>query len=241
LGGPQIDGLVGSGSFLAVSTWKFSNDGTDFTNERLDIITPTRLRTVAGGPSAVMSVAADGGHIVVVPLPTMSMDPGYCVVATPSNSVLIRSAQGKLLRQMAIGAGTGRGEIALSGKRLLVAIGSPAPALAVYDWATGTLLHTWPVLGAASVPGPHHEGHVQIYGRLVLYSVYTQYVGGSEKLHLLDVNTGKDVVITIVKGFGDNREWAIGPRGLVYVVNSGRPPRGRLVFVPMAKLLAMLS
>jgi hypothetical protein len=166
------------------------------------------------------------------------MEPGYCVVATKSNSVVIRSASGELLRQIAISPS---GEIALSGTRLVAAIGSPTPALAVYDSMTGELQHTWPFVGAASVPGPHQEGHVQVYGRLAMYSVYTQYVGGFEKLHLLDLNTGKDVVVTIVKGFGDNREWAIGSRGLVYVVNYGRPAHGKLVFVPMATLLAMLK
>jgi hypothetical protein len=59
---------------------------------------------------------------------------------------------------------------------------------------------------------------------------------------VLDLATGKDVMVTTVKGFGDNREWAVGARGLVYVVNSGTSAQshGKIVFLPMAKLLALV-
>jgi hypothetical protein len=51
-------------------------------------------------------------------------------------------------------------------------------------------------------------------------------------------------VVAVVKGFGDQREWAIGSRGLVYAVNSrlnSTVGPGKLVFVSTAKLDALLG
>jgi hypothetical protein len=243
-GGSQIGGLVG-GAFLAVSTWKFNSSGTAHSNERLSFVTPTKLRAIDVGPEAVVSASADGGHIAVVPLATASMGPDYCEV-TPSTSVDIYSKHGAPPRQIATGPSGG---VAISGKRLVVLTrpcfaGSPScpanpppPKLAVYDWPTGALVHTWPVVGAASVLGLHQEAHVQAYGHLVFYSVYRGSADGDELLHLLDLSTGKDVVVATVKGYGDNREWAIGPHGLVYVLNGGGGNPPKLVFVSMTKLL----
>src|SRR5512146_3044710 len=48
-GGSQIAGLVGSGSVLAVSTWQWSTGGSVPVpaHQRLNLITPTGLRTIA--------------------------------------------------------------------------------------------------------------------------------------------------------------------------------------------------
>lgn len=233
LGGSQIAGLVGGGSFMAVSTWRWDYDGIVAAHRRLSLVTPTGLRTIATGPSAVASVAAGGGHIAVVPLRSASMGPDYCEV-TPATTVGIYSVGGTLIRQIETGPVN---EIALSGNRLVTLTPAPAPALHVYDWTTGALVHTWPVVGAATRGGPHQVGHVQAHGRLILYSVFSKHVGGHEALHVLDQTSGRDVAIATVKGFGDLRAWTIGSRGLVYVVNHGHRPLGSLVFVPMAKLL----
>ena len=83
-------------------------------------------------------------------------------------------------------------------------------------------------------------------GRIAVYSVYQHCRGAHEKLHLLDLTTGKDVVLgTANKGL--YRSLAIGPQGLVYVVNywdhspSSGASSGKLVFVPMARLVSMVS
>jgi hypothetical protein len=235
LGGPQISGLVGSGNVLAVSTWKYNQNGTASSSERLNLVTRTGLRAIATGSGTVVSVAAQGGHIAVVPLRSASMGPDYCEV-TPATTVGVYSVSGKLLHQF----GTGPvNEVALGGNRLVTLTPAPAPALHIYDWTTGALLHDWPVAGAATRAGPHQVGHVQVYGRLILYSVFSKYVGGHETLHVLDQTSGKDVAIVTVKGFGGLHAWTIGPRGLVYVVNHGHRPLGSLVFVPIAKLLRL--
>jgi hypothetical protein len=74
-----------------------------------------------------------------------------------------------------------------------------------------------------------------VYGKLAA-------VEGPGKLHLVDLTTGKDVVIAPSSGLG--LPATIGPRGLVYVVDRFYPVRraqGKLTFVPMAKLVADLS
>jgi hypothetical protein len=128
-------------------------------------------------------------------------------------------------------------EIALSGKRLVVL--TDGNTLEVYKWTTGELVHTWPVAARPRQEG----GHLAVYGKLAVYAVDPRY--WTRKLHLLDLTTGKDVVIsnaTTGSGYW-SRDTAIGLKGLVYAVNSyyGRHAHGKLVFVPMAKLLAMLT
>jgi hypothetical protein len=87
--------------------------------------------------------------------------------------------------------------------------------------------------------GPHQVADVKAYGNLVLYSVYTGFVEGNQRLHVLDPATGKDAVVARVKGIGDLRLWAIGSRGLVYALDSFS--RGKLEFVPAAKLESLLG
>jgi hypothetical protein len=228
--GGWIEGLVGSGKSLAVSTWR--SRGTTATDQQLSLVTPAGLSALAGGTGAIVSQAIDGDHIAALQSSPWST----------STSVSIYSSSGKPLNDFSVPAAH---EIALTGNQLAVLTPAPTPAIEVYDWTTGALEHTWPAEGAATATsGPNQVGHVEAYGGLVLYSVYSQYAGGNETLHVLDPATGKDAAVGTVKGFGSNREWAIGSRGLVYVLNS--PPNsvtghGRLVFVPTAKLDALLG
>jgi hypothetical protein len=216
-------GPVGSGTLLAVSTWN-SENSVSF-NERLRLVTPTGLRTIVTGAGAIVAESAAGGRIaVLVP------------VAPPT--VGIYSAKGTLLREIAPSIAR---EIVLSGNRLIVLTWTNT--LEVYDWTTGALLHTWPI--AATAPN-RRPGHLAVYGRLAVYAVDPSYAA-PRRLHLLDLTTGEDVVIGRASGGGyASHDAAIGPRGLVYVVNytksdHGQRPHGKLVFVPMAKLFGMVS
>jgi hypothetical protein len=225
-----IEGLVGSGRSLAVSTWKSA--GTTATDQQLSLVTGAGLEALAGGTGALVSQAVDGGHIA-----TLQSSPW-----SASTSVNIYSSSGDPLDDFSVDTAT---EIALTGNLLALLTPSPTPTIEVYDWRTGALEHTWPAQGATTATsGPNQVGHIEAYGGLVLYSVYRQYVGGDETLHVLDPATGKDAVVGTIKAFGANREWAIGSRGLVYAVNS-RPNStvgaGRIVFVSTAKLDALLG
>jgi hypothetical protein len=228
--GGWIEGLVGSGSNLAVSTWR--SGGTTATDQQLSLVTAHGLSALAGGSGAIVSQAVDSGHIAALSSSLWAASP----------RVSIYSTDGEPLDQFSLGAAK---EIALTGNQLAVLTPSPTPTIEIYDWTTGALEHTWPAKGATTATsGPKQVGHVEAYGGLVLYSVYSGYVGGNQTLHVLDPGTGNDAVVGSVKGFGANREWAIGSRGLVYAVNSGvysSSAHGKVVFVPTAKLAKLLG
>jgi hypothetical protein len=237
VGGPQIDGVVGTGNTLAVSTWTDNNDGSVQSDQQLDLITPVGLRTVATGPNAIVSESADGGRIAVLPLPTvLSVGPENDCTQTPPTSAAVYSTSGTLLRTIPLGAPaptTIGYQLALSGSRLVVlTLGLNEPSgpaivtLTVYDWTTGARLHIWPV----AIPLYPGEVDFSVYGGLAA-------VEGPYRLHLVDLNTGKDV--TIARASGTVSPTALGPRGLVYAVNPHNT--GKLVFVPTAELLAMLK
>lgn len=223
--GGWIDGLIGTGKHLVVSTWK--SDGTTATDRRLSLVTAKGLTPLAGGPGSIVSEAVDSRHVA-----TLSTQPW----ATASTAT-VYSLAGEQLGQIHLGTAS---EIALSGNRLIVLTPSPTPTVEIFDWQTGLLENIWPAAGATTATsGPHQVGHVRASGKLVLYSVYTGYVGGSERLHVLDPDTGKDAVVPRVKGYGNLDEWAVGSRGLVYAIDSGKS--GKLEFVPAAKLESLLG
>jgi hypothetical protein len=237
-GGSQIAGLVGSGSLLAVSTWQWSTGGSAPvpTHQRLNLITPTGLRAIATNPGAIVSASGDSGHIAVVPLPMQTWVPaeGYCVQTAPT-SVAVYSVDGTLLQQIETGGPVA--EVALSGNLLVVLPGtSPTTTFDVYDWTTGTLLHSWPVARWGPID-------FAVAGRLAAYSAFAHpfHAGRPENLHLLNLATGKDVVIATTRN-SRLRDLVIGRRGLVYAVNPSKDNRpAKLVFAPMAKLLATVS
>jgi hypothetical protein len=235
LGGPQLGGLVGSGGASAVSTWDGGHDGSVSSNERLNLVTPTRLRTIAVGPGAILSESADGGHIAVLPLPTPTVIPDGCYT-TPPTSVAVYSTKGVLLQTIALpprDASTLGYHVAISGNRLVVLTyglyepsGPSWVTLTVYDWPTGDLLHTWPV------------GITQYTGE-VRFSVYRSVaaVEGPFRLHLVDLDAGKDVVIAPASQTVCPP--ALDGHGLVYAVNPHN--RGKLVFVPTARVKRLLG
>jgi hypothetical protein len=225
--GGWIEGLAGSGKTIAVSTWK--SNGTVATNQALSLVTGTGLRAIAGGPGAIVSGAVDSGHIAV-----LSSSPW-----ASTNSVLVYSRTSSApIGEVDLGlpdpetTGT---EISLSGSLLVVLTralhepsGPTTVTLQVYDWSTGQLLNTWPV-------GIHSNGGA------VSFAVHGQLaaVEGPGSLHLVDLTSGKDVVIGPSSHTGSPA--AMNARGLVYAVNAHYNGPGKLVFVPTAKLLAAVS
>ena len=240
--GDWIAGVVGSGKILAVSTWK-ANDSVS-SDERLSLITSTRLRTIVTGPGAVVSQSADSGHIAVL-RSTAAWPDGDVGPVTTAPAVDVYSADGALLREIALNSTPGTPgyshpftviRIALSGDRLGVltlmvpAAGSLTSTLEVYDWTTGALVHVWPLALGHGSPG---SDRLAVYGRVAVIE------GDSFRLRLLDLTTGKTVTIAASRA---GSPATIGSRGLVYAVNpvkDGRP--GKLVFVPMAKVLRLIS
>ena len=238
--GDWISGLVGSGKVLSVSTWRSSDSGT--TAQRLRLITPTGLRTIATGPGAIVSHSADRGHIAV--LRSTDVWPAYQGPAEQTSPVAgIYSSGGTLLREFALdvppldpcGYTSTFVRIALSSDQLVVLrldipqAGPRTATVEAYNWKTGALVHTWPLA----------LGHVGPTGNRIAVSGRVAVVSGPFKLQLLDLRTGRQVAVSASR---PNSPATIGSRGLVYAINpykSGRP--GKLVFVPMAKLLGMVS
>jgi len=238
--GNWLGGLVGSGKALVVSSWK-ANDATT-SSERLSLIMPTRPRTIATGPGAIVSQSADGGHIAV--LRTTDAWPAYQGPAEQSTPMVgIYSTAGTLLHEIALnvplpnpcGAPYTITRIALRGNELIVLrldvpqAGSLTATVEVYDWRTGALVHTWPLALSHVAP---IEDRLSVSGRTALIS-------GAFRLRLLDLTTGRAVTIAASR---PNSPATLGSRGLVYAVNpakDGRP--GKLVFEPTAKLLATLK
>ena len=226
---------VGAGKLLAVSTWHW--DGTVLAEPRLNLVTPTGLKQIASGAGAIVTASADGRRIAVLrstlEWPTV---PDDWTPPPPSTmpTVGIYSSAGALLSEIDL---SNEREIALSGNRLVVLTWKKT--LEVYDATTGALVHTWPV---ALQYRTNSQRHLAVYGHLATYSVDT-FSRPARRLHLIDLNSGKDIVLAkSLENAG--RDTALGQRGLAYIVNyypRGKPAHGKLVFVPMEKLLGMVS
>jgi hypothetical protein len=245
--GNWIGGLVGSGKVLSVSTWR-SNDSTT-AHERLRLITPTGLRTIATGPGAIVSQSADRGHIAV--LRSTDAWPVYYGPPEQGTPILgVYSTGGRLLHELTLNVpppsqacGSPYTDIlgtALSGNQLVVLrldvpqTGPATKKFEVYDWTTGALVHTWAM--------PRQACNFALSGSHAVYSAGCGYLGGTQKLHLLDLATGKDVVIAHAPGNGGYIT-AMDSHGLVYSANPYTPKKahGKLVFVPTTMLTAALT
>jgi hypothetical protein len=234
--GGWIAGLVGSGKVLAVSTWN-TNDGA-LGDEQLNVITSTDVRPIASGAGAIVAEAADGGHIAVLRSGTDAWPHGSRRALSSAPTVGIYSTDGTLLHEVALtppGPDSIGVQISLSGNRLVALrtalhapSGTSTVTLEVYDWPTGALEHTWPV----AIEQYTGEVSFAVHGSLAA-------VEGPYRLHLVDLDTGKDVMIAPASH--TDSPPAIGPRGLVYSVNPHYNGPGRLVFVPTARLLALTS
>jgi hypothetical protein len=232
--GGWIAGLVGAGNLLAVSTWKTNQGALDV--EQLNLITSAGLLPIASGAGALVAEAADGGHIAVLRsgTDTWPHDSRRALSAAPT--VGIYAADGTLLHEVALTPPDPESvgvQIALSGNTLVALrsvlhepSGPSTVTLEVYDWTTGKLEHTWPVA-------------IDKYTGEVSFAVHRNLaaVEGPYRLHLVDLDTGKDV--TIAPASHTDSPPAIGARGLVYSVNPRYNGPGKLVFVPTARLLAL--
>jgi hypothetical protein len=228
--GRWITGAVGAGNTLAVSTWWSAKDGT-CTAQRLSMILPDGLHQIATGPGAIVAASAIGGnagHAYVAVLRSTEMWPD-ARPPTPAVTVGIYVADsGRLVREITPSSAR---QIALTKTELVVL--TEKKTLEVYDWRkSGALLHTWPV----QTTEPKQAAHLTAAGQLAVYAAGP----GTRKLHVVWLTTGKDVVLATGNGAGYYaRDAAMSPYGLAYAINYR--DHGKLVFVPMAKLLAKVS
>ncbi len=238
--GNWIGGLVGAGNVLAVSRWTASNAAT--TGERLGLIAPTGLHTIASGPGAIVSQSTNGGHIAV--LRSTDAWPAYQGPAEQRTPLVgIYSTGGTLLREIALDVPLKDPcaypspiiRVGLSGNQLVVLrLDSPQAGplkatVEVYDWTTGALVRTWRLSLSRVAP---IADRLSVSGRIAI-------IEGAFKLRMLDLTTGTE---TTVSASRPNSPATIGSRGLVYALNPIKDKKpGKLVFVPTTKLLAALS
>jgi hypothetical protein len=241
--GGWIAGVVGSGNVLAVSTWR-SDRGTT-ANEKLSRITPSALRPIVTGPGAIVAQAVDSGHIAV--LRSIAAWPAD-EPSTPTThpSVGVYSTAGRSLGEIVLDTpippppscgdcvaypSTIQNSVALSGNRLVVLTATNpwtssstwTIKLEVYEWTTGALLQTWPL-----VFRPYSSNGAP---PLAVYGRFAAVVG--KGLHVVDLTTGREIMEQRASG----SPAALSSHGLVYAAPRGKG--GRLVFVPMSRLLAL--
>jgi len=223
--GRWLSGLVGSGSVIAVSSWS-TTDSDAVSNARLSVVGKTRLRPIVSGPGAIVAESADAGRIAVVR--STAIWPSVSRLSGGAGSVAIYSTSGALLLELKLGTAK---EAALSGNRMAVL--TTASRIEVYNAKTGALVRSWPV--------PAGAAHLDLQAGIAIYSVYPHFAG-PRALHALQLSSGKDVVLASGEApspymQGDDAQ--IDPLGLVYAVNV--KSHGRLVFMPMARVLAAVS
>jgi hypothetical protein len=230
--GDWIGGLVGAGNILAVNTWQTAGPSSEVTGAELDLITAAGLRQRVGGAGSIVAESTDGGRIAV--LQSRGAWPaaaGICGT-TPSPTVAVYAPTGGLLGKVTV---KGAKEVALSGSHLAVL--TEASRLAVYDWRSGRLLHSWRMPAVSWV---HLE---DVYAHVAVYSAYSQ----GRNLHLLQLATGKDVLLTkgsgLVPYYTRGNDAQLEAPGLVYAVDKpgSREEVGKLVFVPMGRVLTAVS
>jgi len=228
--GNWIGGLVGSANLLAVNRWQTARVG-EVTHAELDLVTSTGLRQEISGAGSIVAQSTNGGRIAVLRSTDAWPGAGDLCGATTSPTVGLYTTTGKLLREFTV---AGVREVALSGADLVVL--TKASRLAVYDWRSGRRLNNWRVPHVSWV---HLE---DVYRQIAVYSAYSQ----GRNLHLLQLATGKDVLLTKGSGLGPyytrGDDAQLEAPGLVYAVDKpGTTERGKLVFVPMRRVLAAVA
>ena len=240
--GGWIAGVVGSGNVLAVSTWK--SDRATTSKAKLSLITPTALRPIVTGPGAIVAQSVNGGHVAVLrSIAAWPADEPSTPTTQPTIGVY--STRGKLLRTIVLTTpipqpptcgdcvaypSTIQNSVALSGNRLVVLTETNpwtpssqwTTKVEVYDWTTGAMLQSWPL--ASNPYSSNTAPPLAVYGR------FAAVVG--KRLHVLDLTTGTEIMTLPASG----APAALGSHGLVYAAPHGRG--GKLVFVPMTRLLA---
>jgi hypothetical protein len=207
-GGNWIGHLVGSGSLLGVNRWSTNANGI-VTRSELDLIGPKGLRRIVLGAKAIFAQSADSGRIAVL---------------RADGTVGIYDAAGKPLLEV---APTSAKEIALRGNDLLVL--TKTRTLEIYDSHSGAFLRSWPVPAGAAT--------LDAYAGLAAYANLPQFSGQRFKVHVLQLRTGKDVVVGTGTDVGRPRRVVqLESPGLVYAKNSRT-----LVFIPRGRLLAAVS
>jgi hypothetical protein len=226
--GDWLSGLAGSGNVIAVSSWT-TGAGNSMSKGRLNLVGTRALKPIVTGPGAIVAESVDAGRIAVVR--SMALWPSHYRLSGGAGSVAVYSTSGKLLVE--VNRGTAK-EAALSGNTLAVL--TTTNRIELYNAKSGAFVRSWRV--------PLRAAHLDLQGGVAIYSVYGKYAG-PRALHALQLKTGKDVILGRGAGpypYGQGDDAQIDRLGVVYAVNKWPgTPRGHIVFVPMARVIAAVS
>ena len=226
--GRLAEQMAGSGNVIAVSSWT-TGSADSMSNGRLNLVGTRALKPIVSGPGAIVAESVDAGRIAIVR--SMALWPSHYRLSGGVGSVGVYSTSGKLLLEG--NRGTAK-EAALSGNSLAVL--TTTNRIELYNAKTGAFVRSWRV--------PLRAAHLDLQDGIAIYSVYGEYAG-PRSLHALQLKTGKDV--SLGRGVGpypytQGDDGQIDRLGVVYVVNKWPgTPRGHIVFVPMARVLAAVS
>lgn len=221
ISGNRLENLVGAGNLLVVGR-RWQNAKAEATRSVVYAVKPRGVRRILAGSQAIWPQAVDGGRIAVLR-----------GSALEHRRMRVEIYHRRGARQVATGLGplryAYRGDaIALQGTRLLVL--TSKQHLEIYNSHSGRFVASWPV--------PRHAANLDLYGAIAVYAEYARglgTIGGPYRLHVLDVATGKDVVL----GRGEvqsARNLELDSSGLVYVKG-----RRTIVFVPLKRIRAAVS
>jgi hypothetical protein len=226
--GNWLSGLAGSGNVIAVSGWT-TGSANSMSNGRLSLVGPRRLTQIISGSEAIVAESVEAGRIAVVR--SLALWPGHYRLSGGAGTVGVYSTSGKLLVE--VNRGTAK-EAALSGNSLAVL--TTTNRIELYNANTGALVRSWAV--------PPRAAHLDLQAGIAIYSDYGKYAG-PRALHVLQLRTGKDVVLARGVGpypYAQGDDAQIDRLGVVYALNRWtKMPRGHVVFVPMARVLAAVS
>jgi hypothetical protein len=214
--GTWIGGLVGTRDGLLVNRYRTASNHA-VTSGALYALAGTRLRPVASGTATVAAAYGDRGRVALL---------------RPSGSVGVYSATGR--RLLSLTPTPRAAAVALNGRNLLVL--KYGGTLALYDSSTGSLRKTFKTRGEAKL-----VRNLGVQGNLAIYTTGVGFGLGSFRhstLHALNLTSGKDRVIgTFGPRFADVIGQArIDGAGVAY--GSKFLDRGRIVFLPLARVAA---
>jgi dipeptidyl aminopeptidase/acylaminoacyl peptidase len=215
--GSFIGSLVGSRNLLAVNRFSLDETGA-VTKPRLSMIGRSGLRRIASGPKTVFAQEANGGRIAVLRedgrIGVFAATGKLLAEVTPSS--VKKNEEGDVLL---LGDAT-----ALQGRELLVL--TAEQTVEIYDLRSRALVRTWRV--------PKDAIYLDTYGGVAAYAegrCCSRY-----KVHVLNLATGKDVVIDTAAAPSDTPNVQLEAAGLVYTKTFRS-----LVFLPMRRVLAAVS
>jgi hypothetical protein len=207
--GRFLGSLAGGGNVLTLNS--FSSAGaSDTSNERLRVIGPRGLRTIATGEGAMRVQSTDGRQIAV--------DRGHGTAA-------VYRRDGKLLRVVSPLAISVK-EIAVADNRLVVL--TDQNTVEVYEARSGKRLHIWP----ARSRGETTSSLLDACCGLAVYLDAPPTPRTAQTLHVVDLATGRNRVFA--HHWNMIRDVELGPRGLVYAYDLRAG--SRIVFLPLAQI-----